>query len=349
MLLDSDNLQHFKQWLRDEDLYVFTMNGFPYGSFHRQRVKDQVYAPDWRTKERVEYTLRLTEILAELLPQGMDGGISTSPLSYKPWLKNKSEEEEAFRQGSVNLAEVAYRMAAVEEEQGKELHLDIEPEPDCLIENTRETIDFFEHWLFPVGSDFLAEKFKLSSSEAERMLRNHIRVCYDTCHFAVEYEEPQATLAQFKEAGIKIGKVQISAALKVQLDENEQQRKEIGSRLKAFEEDTYLHQVIERRADGSLYHYNDLGEALPYINAGEAEEWRIHYHVPIFVDQFNELNSTQDDIIRSLKLLQDDEDCHHFEIETYTWEVLPDKLKTDVVDSIEREFRWTLNLLGGKD
>lgn len=344
-LLRANKLESFRAWLGKEDLYVFTMNGFPYGNFHGQRVKDRVYAPDWRTAERVAYTLDLVEILAELLPEELDGGISTSPLSYKYWFDDPSLEEQVFRTGSTNLARIAFEMAQVQDKHGKELHLDIEPEPDCLLENTRETIDFFTEWLLPEGSVFLADEFGLSHQEAREILQNHIRLCYDTCHFAVEYENPSQTITQLQEAGLKIGKTQISAALKIRLEGSATERQAAASRLSPFEESTYLHQVIERRTDGSLHHYRDLSEALPNIYNREAREWRIHYHVPIFMDNFDSMSSTQDDIVRSLQLLRQSGDCRHFEIETYTWEVLPDKLKTNVLDSIEREYQWVLNFM----
>ena len=80
-LSHKENLNEFKKWLLEQDAYVFTMNGFPYGGFNHTRVKENVHTQDWTTKERVEYTLRLFDILKELLPEGMDGGISTSPMS----------------------------------------------------------------------------------------------------------------------------------------------------------------------------------------------------------------------------------------------------------------------------
>jgi hypothetical protein len=343
-LLEGNRLNSFKQWLQDEQLYVFTMNGFPYGAFHGESVKESVYAPDWRTKERVDYTLDLVEILTDLLPQEMDGGISTSPLSYKYWLNDISVEEEMFRQGSRNMARIAYEMARLEVEKGRVLHLDIEPEPDCLLENSEEIVDFFQKWLLPAGSAYLSKKFGLSTEEGEAILRKHIRVCYDTCHFAVEYEDPRNALNRLTEAGIRIGKVQISAALKIKFA-SYQRLKEASAQLNAFEESTYLHQVIERRKDETFYHYRDLPEALEQINETKAAEWRIHYHVPVFVDGFDGLRSTQDDIIQSWKLLKKMEDCHHFELETYTWEVLPKRMKKNLIDSIEREYRWAMTLM----
>src|SRR3954463_15066406 len=58
-LLIGDRLGAVVAWLKQEGLYVFTLNGFPYGPFHRQPVKAMVHAPDWREEERVAYTLRL--------------------------------------------------------------------------------------------------------------------------------------------------------------------------------------------------------------------------------------------------------------------------------------------------
>jgi len=343
-LLEQDRLQSFKDWLDSERLYVFTLNGFPYGNFHGTRVKENVYAPDWRKEDRVDYTLDLVKILACLLPEGMDGGISTSPLSYKYWLEDQLDKEQAFRDSSQNLARIAYEMDRIQKEKGLNLHLDIEPEPDCLLENSRETISFFENWLFPEGKASLSDQYGVTSFEAEKMLRNHIAVCYDTCHFAVEFEDPEQAIGRLLNAGIRIGKVQISSALKIKL-ENKTDRKKEAHKLSSFAESTYLHQVVEKRTDGSFYQYRDLSEALDHIDDQRAKEWRIHYHVPLFVDIYDSLQSTQDDIIQSWNVFKEVEDCHHFEIETYTWEVLPDSLKKTLSDSIEREFNWVLAMM----
>ena len=82
-LLEGDNLSDIKSWLEGNHCYVFTLNGFPFGDFHHQSVKDRVHQPDWITQARLDYNFRLFDILAGLLPVGVEGGISTSPLSYK--------------------------------------------------------------------------------------------------------------------------------------------------------------------------------------------------------------------------------------------------------------------------
>ncbi|QKQ72306.1 metabolite traffic protein EboE [Nostoc sp. TCL240-02] len=342
-LLESNNLAQFQTWLTQHNLYVFTLNGFPYGGFHRQVVKDQVYAPDWSTQERVNYTLNLTEILSVLLPQGLDGGISTLPLSYKPWwLEDEVTFDTVLKKSCLNIASVVVEMIRTHEETGKILHIDLEPEPDGLIENTSEVIDFYQNWLLPIGGNYLSEKLNIEQHLAETKLLEHVRVCYDTCHFSVEYEEPQSVFARLQSAGIKIGKIQISAAIKLKIPAEIEKRSLIVERLRPFAESTYLHQVIERRNDGTLHHYPDLITALPHLEQSLAEEWRTHFHVPIFIHDYQILQSTQDDIATVLHLLQANNACSHLEIETYTWDVLPSEMKIDLLTSIQREYEWVL-------
>lgn len=344
-LLQNNNLAQFKAWLSQEDLYVFTLNGFPYGGFHRQVVKDQVYAPDWSTQERVDYTLNLVQILATLLPEGLDGGISTLPLSYKPWWQKDQAIETVLKKSCLNIASVVVEMIRICEETGKVLHIDLEPEPDGLIENTSEIIDFYQNWLLPIGGNYLSEKLNIEPSLAKSKLLEHVRVCYDTCHFSVEYEEPQSVFVRLQSAGIKIGKIQISAAIKVKIPADVEKRSLIVERLRPFAESTYLHQVIERRSDGTLHHYPDLITALPHLEESLAEEWRTHFHVPIFIHDYQILQSTQDDIATVLHLIQTNNACSHLEIETYTWDVLPAEMKIDLLTSIQREYEWVLKLI----
>ena len=345
-LLQGDRLEQFKLWLERENLYVFTLNGFPYGGFHHQVVKDKVYAPDWSSSERLEYTLRLVKILAFLLPSEMDGGISTLPLSYKPWWQNDTQtRQNVYRQSSINLALVTAEMMKVRAKTGKLLHLDLEPEPDGLLENTDEVIDFFEQWLLPHGRAYLTRHKGISPELAEFQLRKYICLCYDTCHFAVEYENPATVFSRLPAAGINIGKIQLSAAVEVRLGSDTVTKTAIARRLRPFAESTYLHQVIERDRNGKLNHYNDLSEALPNLEQSEAERWRIHFHVPLFVREYHLLQSTQKDLIAVLDLLSENPICKHLEIETYTWEVLPSTMKKDLLTSIQQEYEWVLSVV----
>jgi sugar phosphate isomerase/epimerase len=310
-LLEADRLERFADWLRERDLYVFSLNGFPYGAFHGTPVKADVHAPDWRDEERVAYTLRLVRILSALLPEGLDGSISTSPLSYKTWI------DQADRATWELLARNVGRIADALD--GTSIHLDLEPEPDGLLERSTELVRFFDEWL-PPGA------------------REHVGVCFDTCHMAVAYEDPAEVMDRYERAGIKIGKIQVSSGLEVPLPAP-------GGALDAFNDPVYLHQVTQLDRDGALRQYPDLPEALPHVHDPRAEQWRVHFHTPLFVERYGTFRSTREWIVRTFDEVKRRRNCRILEIETYTWDVLPAELKLELTDSIAREYGWVLDAL----
>ena len=331
-ILKGDTLARFKAWLDEHGLYVFTMNGFPHGPFHGQAVKAQVHAPDWRTDERVAYTLRLAQSLAELLPKGVTGGISTSPLSYKTWVDEN--DAATWRQLTENVVRVAEYLANLRAERGVLIHLDLEPEPDGLLENMGELISFFERWLLRDGAEMLSGRLGVSVDAARAALLTHVQVCFDTCHVALAYEEPAEVLAQFETLGIRVGKVQLSSAL--ELVPNDETKRALAP----FNEPVYLHQVIQQNADGSLTRFADLPEGLAALPQPGAARWRVHFHVPVFVERTEAFGTTQETILETLKLHRQRPFSEHFEVETYTWSILPDALKLGLTASIERELSW---------
>jgi sugar phosphate isomerase/epimerase len=335
-LLQGDRLEEFRAFLDARQLYVALINGFPHGSFHRTAVKADVYAPDWRDEERVRYTLDLVNILARLVPEGIDGGVSTAPLSYKPWVRGS--DPAAF---TTNVVRVAEAMARERQRSGKLIHLDIEPEPDCVIETSDEFLSFFERQLMGDGSSRLAGSLGCDTPTAAAHLRDHVRMCVDCCHFAVEYEDPIAALGRVQSAGVQVGRVQLSSALIVRFPADDAGCRPLVERLRRFADSTYLHQVIERR-DGSLTHYPDLDVALDRRPSPAGAEWRIHFHVPLFTGEYDGLGSSQAYVQQVIALAQRTRLTRHFEIETYTWDVLPPGLKIDLLDSIGREYEWVL-------
>ena len=166
-------------------LYPFSINGFPYGRFHAGPVKEDVYAPDWRTPERLHYTLQLADLLAVWLPEQVDGSISTVPCSFKAWIQTPEDVLAMVE----NLTSTVAYLAAVHEDTGREIHLGLEPEPDCYLETTAETIAFFKNVLFTSGAIQLARLLKCYRSDAEALIRRHLGVCFDTCHVALQYED----------------------------------------------------------------------------------------------------------------------------------------------------------------
>ncbi len=320
-------LDAFKAWLAEKNCYVFTINGFPYGAFHGARVKEQVYAPDWRTEERLEYTNRLFDILAELVPDGVEGSVSTLPGSFKEFIADDSELEPLFD----NLWRCVDHLDALSQWTGKRLHLGLEPEPLGLFENSSESVRFFEQ----------ANRVRPGDERFNR----YIGINYDTCHLAVEYERASEAIGALTAANIFISKLHLSSALKVNPAPG------TLAALEAFGDDVYLHQVIARGADGQLLRVKDLDLALAAdspLRAPGIEEWRIHFHVPLHSPATEMFGNTTDHLLEVMDLLKEDPAlCSHLEMETYTWEVMPGEMKNrSVVDQLVGEYEWTLAELG---
>lgn len=342
-LYEEKVLREFQQWLKEHDCYVFTINGFPYGGFHQTRVKDNVHQPDWTTQERVDYTIRLAHILAALLPDGMDGGISTSPLSYRYW-HTQEDLPQVVETATQNVLQVVQALMQIQQATGKYIHLDIEPEPDGLLGYSAQFFRWYEHDLLPAGISLLHQHNGLDIEKAEAVIKQYVCLCYDICHFAITYEDHAAIVQKLKERGIKTGKIQISAALKALLGADSDLRKQVVDAFQAFNESTYLHQVVALQTDGEFRHYPDLPQALAQAGDLNTLEWRAHFHVPLFVQDYGLLQSTQHDIQQLLSLHMQQPFTGHLEIETYTWDVLPEALKLPMNESIVRELKWVLRL-----
>ena len=342
-LLRESALADFRAFLDGHGLYVFTLNGFPYGPFHGQAVKAQVHAPDWRDPERVAYTLRLVEILAALLPEGQEGSISTSPLSYAAWVD--AADPQTWAVLTDHVVQVIEALVWLRQSSGVFIHLDMEPEPDGLLQRSADLAAFYRDHLLTHGARLLAERLGETEDRARAHLHDHFQVCFDVCHVAVMYEEPAEALALYREAGLQIGKIQLSSALRLTLPDGVQERGALAAALAPFAEGTYLHQVVARTRDGALVQYPDLPPALADIHHPDVTEWRVHFHVPVFLEQAGAFGSTQAALRASLDLLRPQLTGRHLEVETYTWEVLPQDLKRPLGESIARELEWVRGVL----
>jgi len=322
-LSEPGSLKAFRRWLDTHDCYVFTINGFPFGQFHGTRVKENVYRPDWTDVRRLEYTNRLFDLLAQLLPPGIEGSVSTLPGSFKDFITTP-EQCCAIRD---NLWRCVEYIAGLSEQTGHQFHLGLEPEPFGLFEDSAETARFFDQLRDEHPND--------------ARLAVHLGVNYDTCHLAIQFESPAAALACLAGHGIRISKLHLSNALA--LCPTEAALRELA----AFEENVYLHQVIVRRADGSLHRFRDLA---PALNGGLAhspkpdDEWRVHFHVPLHWQPEGPLATTTNHLQGVLEQLQvNPQLCSHLEMETYTWAVLPEAVRPrTVTDQIVAEYDWTL-------
>lgn len=341
----GQKLLDFMNWLSEEDLYVFTMNGFPYGNFHFQEVKDMVHAPDWTTKERMKYTLRLFRQLVNLLPEGMSGGISTSPVSYKYWHSSDDLKDKTFKKAAYNMAKLVGFLYRAECETGRYMHLDIEPEPDGMLENSNDVVHFFREFLFPVATEYLCPAFFKTRGEAEEMVLRYINVCYDVCHFALAYESPTESFRRFEQTGIRVGKIQLSSALRIIMDDSN--REERLEQLLQFDEQVYLHQVTELQGE-KVRTYPDLSVIKGLKN--NFLELRAHFHVPVYLDYAAGIPTTQHQLWEVLQYLKCKPDvCDHLEVETYTWNVSPRLVKEGLRESIIREISWVQKHINGAD
>ena len=329
---DASKLTAFRHWLDQNNCYVFTINGFPYGKFHGTRVKEQVYAPDWTSQARVDYTVQLFELIDTLAPEGIGGSVSTLPGSFKEFLPTQPSDREAYIDAIVsNFRQCSDAIQRLIDRSGKDLHLGVEPEPLGYFETSTETASFFERLTTGTASD-----------TREQLLRT-IGVNYDTCHLALEFESATDALQRLRQEDIRISKIHLSSALKLTPTEESQQR------LADFQDDVYLHQVIIQRAGTVTQRFRDIPDALTWAASHPEEigdEWRVHFHVPIHAQPEALFGDTRDHITDTLKELSETGSapfCTHFEMETYTWEVLPEIMRAgNVIDQLEREYHWCL-------
>jgi sugar phosphate isomerase/epimerase len=320
--LEGNHLAEFKKWLANTNTYVFTINGFPYGSFHGTRVKEQVFKPDWTESARVAYTKDLFRILAVIARPGTGASVSTLPGSHKTF----HAEEKKIIENLIGLAEWLEELAV---ETGQDFHLGLEPEPLGHFENTAETLAFFKH-LHEAAPD-------------AGMIRRRIGVNYDACHFALEYDEALKSLESLTDAGIRISKIHLSSALA--LDPRDTLALEA---IRTFNEPVYFHQVLLRRTDGDVTRFIDLPAFFTAmedkrIDPASFEEMRVHFHIPLDAEPAAPLRSTRDQTAEVLRWKKDHPlACLHYEIETYTWAVLPDDLQRPVEEQIAGEYAWVL-------
>ena len=355
-------IEAFGQWLAERKLRPYTLNGFPFGNFHQPVVKHTVYEPDWTTDARLDYTSRLAELLAKLIGEGDQGSISTLPIGWPAgghragghraggpgpgaegadWGAEPSAGHVARLDAAAGrLRTLAEQLRQLEDRTGRCIHVNLEPEPGCLLDTAGDVVRFFEEHL-------------LLRSRAEPTLRRYLGVCHDVCHAAVMFEPQAQAIKRYRSAGIRVGKVQVSSAVVAPFDQLDgPQARAALAQLQRFDEPRYLHQTTVRSADGAAAMYDDLPLALAALGDDRPQQaWRVHFHVPIYVECFDALQTSQPDIARCLAVIaaiSADDDAHatrHVEVETYAWPVLPAELRTPTLaQGIARELAWLVDL-----
>ena len=335
--------KRFREFLDNNQLVAYTINGFPFANFHGDSVKQRVYLPTWADRARLDYTIRLAKILTDLLPADQHvGSISTLPIGWpqNPFAQESdsspASEEAQIAAAGAQLRELATALERLHEETGKQIVVAIEPEPGCLIDTVDDMIGFFDGHL---------------ASERDR---RYITVCHDICHSAVMNEPQRGVVKAYADAHIGIGKVQVSSAIVAPWEALDgEQIGEALAQLGEFAEDRYLHQTGQIAADGSFRLADDLPDLIRQTRPSDLAEmarWVIHFHVPIFLERFGHLTTSRDDVVECLRALDDDavevDFTGHLEVETYAWTVLPDAMRRrGLAEDIAGELQWLISQL----
>lgn len=338
LLAKPEERTWLKKFLEENNLYIFTVNAFPYGPFKGEIVKERVYEPDWTTEARTKYTMHIADILAEVTSQPVEPTIQTAPLAYRP----KANTPEFLANFNENIYRVIAHLMNLEKRTGRRVKLAVEPEPYCFLETIPETVQWFNEKIYSLAA---AERIaKLSGeplSEVFGATRRYLGVVLDICHQSVAFESIADDIDQLSQAGIPIFKLQEAAALRV-----DQVDAEIVTELKKYTGTIYLSQTTELR-NGVITRYLNLEDA---IAAWESDpgprEWRTHFHVPVFLQDLGPFQTTRSGIDDALRIHARTPLSTHLEIETYTWDVLPEHLKTgDITEYVVRELEYVRNEL----
>ena len=331
---DPTKVADLKQFFKDQDLYLYTANAFVYGVFKKQVIKEDVYEPDWHTPERREYTKQVANLLAELAPEGINPSIQSAPLGFKP----KGTGPDISKAYTDNVVDVVAHLVKLEKDTGKTVTLGLEPEPRCYLETTDETITYFQDYLFtPQTAEQLAKKAGIHAADAAAAMKKFMGVVFDIGHQSVGYEDIPASLHKLVAAGVPIVKLQEAASMHIP-----DVTQEKVDALQAFAKTIYLSQTCQRK-DGETKWFLNLEDAFEdwYKNPGP-REWRTHFHVPVFLTELGHgFGTTRFGLEQALAVHKKTPLSTHLEIETYTWDVLPEHLKTgDIVEYVTRELEW---------
>jgi hypothetical protein len=199
------------------------------------------------------------------------------------------------------------QLAQLRAETGKSIRICLEPEPGCWLETTQDAVSFFRHTL-PEAAH--------RAGVAEALTKQHLGLCYDTCHQAIAFEDARESIRALTQAGVTIGKAQLSSAIEVPNPSDPLALAQLAT----FREPRFLHQVRARQANGTLWAADDLDaiDALP-----TTDPLRVHFHVPIHRESVGNIATTRPFLLAALQALSTLDQLPHLEVETYTWSVLP--------------------------
>ena len=307
-------------------------------------AKEQVHHPDWRTEERLGFMFPALNLAAEFATPEHEIGVTTNALSYRRWVDVDMPGNWAAL--TLNVIRVVQHLVGIHDRTGKILHIDLEPEPGSVLRDTADVVKFFSQWLLPRGGAMLSDRMQLSNGSAGEAILRHVRIALDTAHAAVVWDDAAATLDAFAEHGIRIGRLQVSSAIEIEVPADEAAQKTMAEHLGAFTSPTLLQQVVGWQDGEIKQRFDDLPDAIAVIGKSAGQTWRIHTHAPLLADRYGVFASTRAETSAWLReIARRGIDIGMIELRSANWEVVPHDDRGPLESMIMQEAAWVRELL----
>lgn len=277
VLRSGDSAARLRDELAAAGLAITGIDGRSCETPDAVRSKIDAFAPDWRDPERLSYTVLLAWLLAEFLPAGSEGAISTTPLSFRGWVHPR---DDAGRAGILrNLESFAEQAERIFDATGRRIRLALEPAPGAMLENVQDAVDFFA--TLPDG---LGAK-----------LRPIVGLSLDACSLTAAYDAPERAVSLLQKEGIGVHRYRLRAAIRMVVPSVVTARAPLAAALAPWGRQSGFHQVMERHANGAIRYLGDLAAVQDELFGTLAREWRVACPFPVHSGSHLGLETTQRD------------------------------------------------------
>lgn len=305
--------------------------------------KTDAHRPDWRSEERLGYMFRAANLAAEVTETNAFS-ITTNAFASRSAIDAGMPGNWAAL--TLNLIRVVEHLVRIRERTGLTMHIDLEPEPGSLLRNTDDIVRYWQQWLMPRGAAMLSDRMPVTDGTAVEAVLRHVRIALDTAHAAVVWDDPANSLDRLQDAGVQIGRLQVSTAVECEIPANADERADVVAALRSLEHPTLLQQVVAAREGATVARYDDLADAIAVIDESEGQTWRVHTHAPVLADGYGVLRSTRPVTERWLREISSrGMDVGLIELRSANWSVVPADDRSDVAEMITREAEWVRGML----
>ncbi len=135
-LNEKKYIKYILTWNRINKKTISLINGFVYKKFHQKIIKENIYYPDWTKKERLTFTSDIIFFSQKINKTSKLCGISTLPITYSPWIKNNIKYN--VKKCINFFFEILKILIKIKKYKNILIHIDIEPEPFCLLEKCND-------------------------------------------------------------------------------------------------------------------------------------------------------------------------------------------------------------------